>query len=109
MVGRAFGVALLLIQTLDFHHPIAAGEELTKDGNGIIDQIGDFLVLPFHTVTISPSGFRNPLPFLHNLTLLCCDDCNQSALLYLSLAVSCLCGSFTSALDTDMNGRMRMS
>src|SRR6218665_3346401 len=29
-------------------------------------------------VTISPSGFRNPLPFLHKLTLLCY-DCSQSA------------------------------
>src|SRR6218665_2568992 len=28
---------------------------------------------------VCPSGFRNPLPFFHNLTLLCCDDCNQSA------------------------------
>src|SRR6218665_2275260 len=28
---------------------------------------------------VGPSGFRNPLPFLHNLTLLCCYNCNQSA------------------------------
>src|SRR6218665_2543147 len=37
---------------------------------------GSYVVLVSRSesvVTISPSGFRNPLPFLHNLTLLCCD------------------------------------
>src|SRR6218665_4028029 len=39
-------------------------------GRGVVSKV--------YIVTISPSGFRNPLPFLHNLTLLF-HDCNQSA------------------------------
>ena len=67
-----------------------------------------------HIVTFSPSGFRNPLPFLHNLTLLCCYDwTNQqpslSTPLFKPSWLSSLGRSYTADLDTDRNGRMRMS